>query len=197
MCSAVCVRIGCTRSVLLWQRGWKRRFFKETKEVKTSVNDYQIPNYVMFDVNVGAQGRRGVVIFVHTSLKKSVSSIEIVSEFEETLLLSLKSGDCLLFGVLYRSPSSSESNNLALNTILSTLCVQESPKYSNISVVGDFNFPGINWSAVHTCQEGSMECKFIETLENCFLHRRILSPTCTSPRPVPAMGVIHHHSTTY
>ena len=28
--------------------------------------DYQIPNYVMFDVNVGAQGRRGVVVFVHT-----------------------------------------------------------------------------------------------------------------------------------
>ena len=37
--------------------------------------DYQIPNYIMFDVNVGAQGRRGVVVFVHTSLEKSVSSI--------------------------------------------------------------------------------------------------------------------------
>ena len=54
----------------------------------------------MFDVNVGAQGRRGAVVFVHTSLEKSVSSIEIVSEFEETLLLSLKlrAGDCLIFG---------------------------------------------------------------------------------------------------
>ena len=71
-----------------------------------------------------------MVVFVHTSLEKSVSSIEIVSEFEETLLMSLKlrAGDCLLFGVIYRSPSSSESNNLALNTILSMLCVQESPK---------------------------------------------------------------------
>ena len=28
--------------------------------------DYQIPNYVMFYVNVGAKGRRGVVVFVHT-----------------------------------------------------------------------------------------------------------------------------------
>ena len=141
--------------------------------------DYQIPNYIMFDVNVGAQGRRGVVVFVHTSLEKSVSSIEIVSEFEETLLLSLKlrAGDCLLFGVFYRSPSSSESNNLALNTILSTLCVQESPKYSHLCVVGDFNFPVIHWSAGHTCQEGSMEDKFIETMENCFLHQHILSPT--------------------
>ena len=58
----------------------------------------------------------------------------------KTLLLSLKlrAGDCLLFGVFYRSPSSSESNNLALNTILSMLCVQESPKYSHLYVVGDF-----------------------------------------------------------
>ena len=65
----------------------------------------------MFDANVGAQGRRGVVVCVHTSLEKSVSLIEIVSEFEESLLLSLKlrTGDCLLFGVIYRSPSSTES----------------------------------------------------------------------------------------
>ena len=101
--------------------------------------NYQIPNYVMFDVNVGAQGQRGVVVFVHTSPEKSVSSIEIVSEFEETLLLSLKlrANDCLLFGEIYRSPSSSESDNLVLNTILSTLCVLESPKYSHLCVVGD------------------------------------------------------------
>ena len=74
-------------------------------------------NYVMFYVNVGVKGRRGVVVFVHTSLEKSVSSIDIVSEFEETLWLSLKlkASDCLLFGVIYRSPSSSESNNSALN----------------------------------------------------------------------------------
>ena len=135
--------------------------------------NYQISNYAIFYVNVGAKGRRGVGVFVHTSLEKSVRSIEIVSEFEETIWLSLKlrASDCLLVGVIYRSPSTSESNNLALNTILSTLCVQESPKYSHLCVVGDFNFPATNWSAVHTCQEGSMEDKFIETLENCFLHQ--------------------------
>ena len=84
----------------------------------------------MFNVNVGAKGRRGVVV-VHTSLEKSVSSINIESEFEETLWLSLKlrADDCQLFLVIYRSPSSSESNNSVLNTILASLCVQESPKY--------------------------------------------------------------------
>ena len=71
-------------------------------------------------------------------LEKYVSSIDIESEFEETLWLSLKlrAGDCLIFGVIYHSPSSTESNNSALNTILATLCVQESPKYSHICVVG-------------------------------------------------------------
>ena len=107
--------------ILLQEVNPKSRCFQQ--------QDYQIPNYAMFYVNVGAKGRQGVVVFVHTSLEKSVSSIEIVSEFEETLWLSLKlrAGDCQLFGVIYRSPSSSESN-LALNTILSRLCVQESPK---------------------------------------------------------------------
>ena len=110
----------------------------------------------------------GVEVSVHTSLEKSVSSIEIVSEFEETFWLSLKlrAGDCLLFGVIYRSPSSSDSNNLALNTIMSTICLKESPKYSHLRVVGDLNFPAINWSTV-----------IIETLENCFLHQHISSTT--------------------
>ena len=31
--------------------------------------DYRIPNYVMFYVNIGVKGRRGVVVFVHTSLR--------------------------------------------------------------------------------------------------------------------------------
>ena len=41
-----------------------------------------------------------MVVFVHTSFENSVSSIGIVSEFEETLWLSLKlrAGDCLRFG---------------------------------------------------------------------------------------------------
>ena len=56
--------------------------------------DYQILNYVMLDVNVGAQGRRCVVVFAHTSPEKSVSSIEIVSEFEETPLLSISKYTC-------------------------------------------------------------------------------------------------------
>ena len=98
-------------------------------------------NQVMFYVNVGAKGRRGVVVFGHTSPEKSVGSIDIESEFEETLWLCLKlrAGDCLLFGVIYYSPpSSSESNNSSLNTILATPGVQESPKYSHLCMVRDF-----------------------------------------------------------
>ena len=39
--------------------------------------DYQIPNYVMFDVNAGAQGRRGVVVFIHTSLEKLLVQLKL------------------------------------------------------------------------------------------------------------------------
>ena len=101
--------------------------------------------------------------------------ISIVSSL--WLSLKLRAGDCLLFGVIYYSPSSSESNTSAPNTILATLCVQVIPKYYHLCVVGDLKFTGINWSAVHTCQDGSMEDKFIETLKNYFLHQHIISPT--------------------
>ena len=112
----------------------KARCFKQ--------QDYPISNSAMFYVNVGAKRWRGVVVFMHTSLEKSVSSIELVSEFEETLWLSLKlrAGDRLLFGVIYCSPSSCETNNLVLDTILSTICVQEPPKYSHLCVVEILTF---------------------------------------------------------
>ena len=116
-----------------------------------------------------------MAVYVYTSLRKYVSSIDIVSEFEETLWLSLKlrAGDFMFFWVIYRIPSSSDSNNSALNSILDTLSELESTKYTHLCVVEDFNFPDINWSAVHTCQEGSTEDKFIETMENCSLYQHI------------------------
>ena len=52
----------------------------------------------------------------------------------------------------------------------------------------------------------SFTCKPLSTMSKNDPHLEELTisiamdntlPTCTSPRPVPAMGVIHHHSTTY
>ena len=59
---------------------------------------------------------------IHASRTLSVQMIE----FEQTPWLSLKlrSGDCLLFGVIYNSRSLSESHNSALNTGHSlTMCI--------------------------------------------------------------------------
>lgn len=48
----------------------------------------------------------------------------------------------LLVGCIYRSPSSPSQNNLNLNKLLSCLCnLSDSLKI----IVGDFNFPDVNW----------------------------------------------------
>ena len=63
--------------------------------------------------------------------------------FEETVWLQITSnGLNLLFGCIYRSPSSDFNNNAKLNGLLNKAC---SRNYSHLIVVGDFNYRGIDW----------------------------------------------------
>ena len=60
--------------------------------------------------------------FIKKNIEKSVSSIEIVSEFEETLFLSLKlrAGDCLLAGIL--SHNSVHAVCTGITQVFSSMC---------------------------------------------------------------------------
>ena len=146
--------------------------------------DYQIPEYVMHPVNLdnsdSEPGGRGMVVYTHKSIEKSVMEITPSVDFQETCLLEirLRGGDILLFGCLYRSPTStttSEENNDNLNKLLKQIC---EGKYSHICLVGDFNFRDINWKT-WTCNGGdaSKESKFISTIQSVFLHQHMERPT--------------------
>ena len=81
----------------------------------------------------------------------------------------------MLFGCFYRSPTPSalaECNNEHLNNLL---CLISKKKYSHKCLVGDFNFPDINWDSwTSPHSEVSKEYKFIETIRDCFFHQHNL-----------------------
>ena len=83
--------------------------------------------------------------------------------------VKLRAGDSLLFGCFYRSPTpsnESNQNNKDLNHLFRML---SSRNYSHMCLVGDFNFPDINWTTWTTIHnEESKEVAFIDTARDCF-----------------------------
>jgi hypothetical protein len=147
-----------------------------------SVQDHALPGYTTYSSNVAIVGKRGIIIYIHSSLDKSVSTVDVVTVFEEMLFLSLKlrGGDSLLFGCMYRSPTVSETshtNNFNLNLLLKQLCKPTENPYSHICIVGDFNYPKISWEQWYTAVEDSDEDMFLSTLQDCFLFQHVTEAT--------------------
>ena len=85
----------------------------------------------------------------------------------------------MVFGCLYRSPTRSEcsiENNKQLNSLIKSISLNK--KYSHRCLVGDFNFPTVNWrnwTLPHI--EESKEERFLDTLRDSFLYQHVTEPT--------------------
>ena len=143
-------------------------------------HDYGIPNYSLHPVNLTESTGRGIAIYTHSSLDKSVIQLKSRLQYQEACLVEmrLRGGDKLLFCCCYRSPTPSETsepNNQLLVELLSNI---SSKDYSHVCIVGDFNYKKINWATwTSTCGEDSPEMKLIEGLRDCYLHQHVEKPT--------------------
>ena len=156
----------------------------EMKPKKTSdrtLEDYNIPDYKLFPVNLDNNIGRGIGIYAHSSIKHTISELSTEKNFKEACIIEIRlcNNDNLLFGCFYRSPSTisdSDDNNANLNSYLRQLCNLK--KYSHICLVGDFNYNKINWENCSTSKgEESKEYEFLETLRDCFLYQQVNEPT--------------------
>ena len=138
---------------------------KQKNPAECSVMDYDIPGYSIYPINLDNDTGRGIAIYSKDALEKSAIQIDSDSSFEEVCLIEvrLRGGDILLFGCVYRSPTSSEyseQNNDKLNSLLMSVA---NKKYTHKCIVGNFNFGHINWTSWSTPRsENSAEAKFVE-----------------------------------
>ena len=77
-------------------------------------------------------------------------------------------GKKTVIGVVYRSPNSAETNNEKLNK-----CLQELSN-RNLVIMGDFNYPNIDWNNLHTTRDGS---DFMNLIMDNFLCQHVNFPT--------------------
>ena len=120
---------------------------------------------------------RGVCIYVGLQFRVADFKCTSVQNFQECVWITVSLGhnQKVLFGCVYRSPSSSVENNRHLETMLRTISDMKSQR---LLIVGDFNYPAIDWqSCVSTDTDGSESDQFTECLRDCFLTQHVEKPT--------------------
>ena len=133
-----------------------------------------------FLVGVSLVGR-GIIILAHSSVNHLVIDIHSPVEFDEVAIVEIRltGKDILALACIYRSPTNhtnSKDNNNNLNRLIRTL--SEDKRYSHKCIVGDFNFPTINWKNWTTPHmEESKEEQFLEALRDSFLFQHVDEPT--------------------
>lgn len=125
---------------------------------------------------------RGICIYAKTTLRAQELSIN--SHFGEKLniTIQLNGSDKLLLSAIYRSPSSSEENNEALNEYIKEL---DELNASHKIVMGDFNFPNINWNNISTRDRHAQS--FIDAVTSTYWTQHIREPTRSRGRDNPSL----------
>jgi len=110
----------------------------------TEMCEFQISGYDMFFVNQTPKEGRGIILYVKSDLEATPVFFNV--PFQECAWISIpvnnNKKDSMLVGCLYRSPNSSDGNN---HQLLQLLNEANCMKYSDILILGDFNFPHVNW----------------------------------------------------
>lgn len=131
-----------------------------------------LQNYSVFSNDVG----RGVKAFVHSSL--NVFRRTDLETFNPSIVLEIVGSISKTLVILaYRSPHASPEENDSLNQMITDI-VDTVKKDNTCLLVGDFNYPSIDWES-ETCSNlpEHPAYKFLDTIQDCFLIQSVKEPT--------------------
>ena len=147
-------------------------FPKNIKATNIDSQEYCLKGYQCFHSNL-KENSRGVVIFIRNDIPADYCCNLTNSAFSESVWaeLRLSDGKKLLLGGIYKSPSSNVDNHRKLNLLLTRA---SNLQYDHLIVLGDFNFPEIDWSTwTVNRNEAHPAFLFIECLRDNFLSQSV------------------------
>jgi hypothetical protein len=139
--------------------------------------EISIPGYDQFHSNLEPGRDRGCILYVKKELNPNIYPVDSDHTDAAWCEVSLLNNDKLLIGCVYRSPNSTPDDNKKLNTMLEK--VLSSAQHSHILLVGDFNFPEINWTTWTAPSENIEDPNnaFIESIRDQYLFQHVDKPT--------------------
>ena len=109
------------------------------------MSEFNLDGYCVFSNNL-EDNFRGILIYV----SKNVKCTQIFPDigFNECVILELEdvSHHKMNIAIIYRSPSSTTENDKKIIEYIDILCARDGNKL----VIGDFNWPNINWNTWET-----------------------------------------------
>ena len=119
---------------------------------------------------------RGVAIYIHNSLIATILDNDKQTKDSIWLEIKLNNSDRLIVGCVYRSPSSTKrEDELFLDMIKDFKNISS----SHMHILGDFNFPKINWTTWESSSRNpeDTENKFLEGIQDAYFYQYVTLPT--------------------
>ena len=120
----------------------------------------------------------GVLLYVHNSLDAFQCNIINDIEVSDTMWCQVKlnNNDKLLVGLCYRSTSSSAVNNHKMFEQLRAIV--EVRGITHLLIMGDFNFPEIDWNNYSVSSGPSSDPQvFFDLMQDLFMFQHVTKPT--------------------
>ena len=155
-------------------------FFTETwLSEDHSIDEYSFQNFkrpVYFHRPHG-----GVIVYIKEELL--FKEVESPIEMSDSIWIEMETVNSVkrLYGVIYRSPNTPETNNEALIKELEWAC----KNYKEGIIIGDFNLPKIDWKEYTA--SGSYSKVFLDCLTENELHQLIQNETRYRHNEVPSL----------
>lgn len=154
-----------------------------------SVDSLILQNYQTPVTNLST-GDRGIAVYAKEGSGLTVEELSMRTPYSESIWLKISIANDhrsvpMVIGCIYRSPQkSSEINNNALNDLI----IEATDRFRNLVIVGDFNFPEINWDSKDTNKPPSHPAaRFLETCMDSFLHQCVSLPTRQRGQQEPSL----------
>ena len=128
-----------------------------------------------------------MLLFIKKDIKYKLVDISLFTDSVPQEVIACEvvtnNGNSLTIECVDRSPNSTADNTNSLNRSLRALAERY---YSNLVVLGDFNYPKIDWThCTTTTNTNDPNFMFLETIRDCFLQQYVKSPTrgrnCDNP----------------
>ena len=161
----------------------KPKNFKRT----LSLVECNIVGYNTKALNIVQDTGRRMLLFIKKDIKYKLVDTSLFTDSlpQEVIACQVvtNNGNSLIIACVFRSPNSTADNTNSLNQTLRALAKRY---YSNLVVLGDFNYPKIDWThCTTTTNTNDPNFMFLETIRDCFLQQYVKSPTrgrnCDNP----------------
>ena len=142
-----------------------------------SISDGELclKGYNLFRTDRKSGNGGGVLLYLHESLPLASLCNSLMSyDVDDSLWCSvtLRNSQQLLIGIVYRSPSSSDTNNSRLLSAIRG--INELKQFSQVLLMGDFNVPGINWEDLdHTGSVSSFASDLLDATDDVYLFQHV------------------------